>query len=114
MLNKNKSVKYVELVPRLNTGVYLDEELNSLIKQNNSKIQIALRKVKVNIPEKSTLELDEKTRVIVENINGIQTLGEIVNTLCEKFPNDSELMLDKVIYILGVLESHYKMIRLDS
>ncbi len=94
MLRKNNKVKYVELVPRLNKGVYLDEELNSLIKLNDTKIQNTLRKVKVNIPEKTTLELDEKTRLIVENINGTNTLGDIVNILETRFPNDDTLILD--------------------
>lgn len=113
MLRKNNKVKYVELVPRLNKGVYLDEELNSLIKLNDTKIQNTLRKVKVNIPEKTTLELDEKTRLIVENINGTNTLGDIVNILETRFPNDDTLILDKVIYILGLLETQYKMIRFN-
>ncbi len=112
MLNNKKSnVKYVELVPRLNKNVYLDAETNSIVKLNNRKIQKVFRKVKINIPEKTTLELDEKTRVIVENINGENTLGDIVEMLSLKFPEDNEQLLDRVIYILGLLESHHKMIR---
>ncbi len=109
--NKKKNIKYVELVPCLKNDVYLDEETNSLLKLNNSKIQKILRKAKVNIPEKTTLVLDEKTRLIVENINGVNTLGEIVNILGETFPSEDELLLDKVIYILGLLENYYKMIK---
>ncbi len=113
MINKknNNKIKYVELVPCLNKEVYLDKELNALVKINNSKIQKALRRIKVNIPEKSTLDLDEKTRIVVENINGINTLGDIVTNLSNTFPNENELLLDKVIYILGLLENRYKMIR---
>ncbi len=111
MLKKNNNVKYVDLVPYLNNRVYLDEGLNSLVKINNTRLQNVLRKIRVNIPEKSTLELDEKTRVIVENINGINTLGDIVNILSARFTDEDDLYLDKVIYILGLLESHYKMIK---
>ncbi len=108
--NKKINVKYVELVPCLNNGVYLEKELNSIVKLNNSKVQRILRKIKVNVPEKTTITLDDKTRVIVENINGVNNLGDIVNILVEVFPEENNLLLDRVIYILGLLEGHYKMI----
>lgn len=55
-------------------------------------------------PKVSHISLDKYGSLLWKSINGKSTVYDIVNTMSDKFPGESDRMLDRVITFLHTLE----------
>lgn len=55
-------------------------------------------------PKVSHISLDKYGSLLWKSINGKNTVYDIVNTMSDKFPGESDRMLDRVITFLHTLE----------
>lgn len=83
-----------------------------IIKENNAKIQKALRKIRYKIPKTSEMELDEYGSFIFQQIDGVRTVGEIAVLLGDAIEEANNQLYDRLIIYMHHLEKNEKYIEL--
>lgn len=57
-------------------------------------------------PKVSHISLDAYGTVVWKSIDGVHTVGEIVEIMKQQFPNEEDRMLDRVVTFLATLQTH--------
>lgn len=112
MSNKKKvkkiSVNYLEQIPkRSDTRPWKKDEKGMVVIEMENKgfyHRIAQRFFKK--PKVSYIELDRYGSHVWENIDGKHTVYEIVQSMEDKFPQEKDRMLDRVVTFFATLQTH--------
>ena len=112
MSNKKKvkkiSVNYLEQIPkRSDTRPWKKDEKGMVVIEMENKgfyHRIAQRFFKK--PKVSYIELDQYGSHVWENIDGKHTVYEIVQSMEDKFPQEKDRMLDRVVTFFATLQTH--------
>ncbi|MFV0288432.1 MAG: hypothetical protein ACK5HR_03140 [Mycoplasmatales bacterium] len=103
----NNHDPYLKLIPTLNQNLehrVNEKNIVSLVTKNNHKIQNLFRKLSVNIPLETKIEMDEYSSFVFLQINGKQNVYKIGQKAQEKFPNNNEMLYERLIIFLDYLE----------
>lgn len=57
-------------------------------------------------PKISHISLDEYGSVFWKNIDGVNSVFDIYNLMCEAFPDEKEMMLDRVLKFVKILSDN--------
>ncbi|MGR3741307.1 PqqD family protein [Companilactobacillus sp. DQM5] len=96
---KNKDINYE-----------INDDIVSIIRQQNHPIQIFLRKLHFKIPEKSYLDLDEFGSFVFLMIDGNKSVYEIGKELSKKYEQTNDLLFERLLVYLDHLEKNEKII----
>lgn len=100
------------LIPLLKNTVTI-ESINGthfIKRANNHKIQKIVRFFGFNIPRYTTLELDEFSACVINNINGKNTINDILNILICTYPETQTQHYDRIFTFFNILTKKYKLI----
>jgi hypothetical protein len=87
-----------------------DEGIVTILKPNQRKLHRFFRKVKVNVPEESKIELDDKSSYVFSLINGERTVKDISELVDEKFHEKAHPLIENLLLFLNHLEVNEKWI----
>jgi len=111
--SKKESVNPIEVVFRLMDRIRLTEDESGIVtlwQPQDHKIQKLLRRLKLKIPEYTTLTLDEYGSFVIKQINGANTIEVIGVQLTEKFGSDVEPLYERLIPYMEYLAKNRRLI----
>lgn len=112
MSNKKKvkkvSVNYLEQIPkRSDTRPWKkDEKGMVVIEMENKGFYHRIAQKFFKKPKVSYIELDRYGSHVWENIDGKHTVYEIIQSMEDKFPQEKDRMLDRVVTFFATLQTH--------
>lgn len=111
--SKKESVNPIEVVFKLMDRIRLTEDESGIVtlwQPQDHKIQKLLRRLKLKIPEYTTLTLDEYGSFVIKQINGANTIEVIGVQLTEKFGSDVEPLYERLIPYMEYLAKNRRLI----
>ena len=110
---KKEFVNPIEVVFKLMDRIRLTEDESGIVtlwQPQDHKIQKLLRRLKLKIPEYTTLTLDEYGSFVIKQINGANTIEVIGVQLTEKFGSDVEPLYERLIPYMEYLAKNRRLI----
>jgi hypothetical protein len=111
--SKKESINPIEVVFKLMDRIRLTEDESGIVtlwQPQDHKIQKLLRRLKLKIPEYTTLTLDEYGSFVIKQINGANTIEVIGVQLTEKFGSDVEPLYERLIPYMEYLDKNRRLI----
>lgn len=83
-----------------------DEDGRVVIDVENKGLANKIAQTFFHKPRVSHISLDAYGTVVWKEIDGVHTVGQIVDAMKRQFPDEAERMLDRVVTFLGTLQAH--------
>jgi len=102
------------MVFKVREGILFDEENGHvrIIKEQNAKPQQIMRKLKIKIPERTYMELDDFGSFVFKQIDGVKTVKEIGENLAAYNEESATHLYERLLIYLHHLEVNEKWIEL--